>query len=192
MAAVGEKGERLGLIRQALALPTSYRIRHQTFALLRREAKTGAKVMEGLGPNGDTVASYIAWDRPAKEPVLRRAFEHFPDHVGVMKAIAAVRLAQSNIPAVDDLATRLMIAEEPEGYRLKGLVLAHRKQHLAAYYMYREAGDPDSLLNAAEQALSAGEPERARKVLATAQVGARHLKRLRALKRAAKGQPRAP
>jgi hypothetical protein len=109
-----------------------------------------------------------------------------------MKAIAAVRLAQSNIPAVDDLATRLMIAEEPEGYRLKGLVLAHRKQHLAAYYMYREAGDPDSLLNAAEQALSAGEPERARKVLATAQVGARHLKRLRALKRAAKGQPRAP
>lgn len=188
LASVAPLDEAFPLVRRALDLSWTQRIRDLAFPLIRRRAVTATQVLEALPVDGNKVAQYLGSLKPAPEALLAAARKRYPASPRVLMALGYLRLGQKQIDAVDDIATELIIGGDKGGYRLLGLVFRQRGDHLKAFHLFVEAGDPRSQLDAAEAALAAGQPDRALRVLSEARVGADQLGRVEQLRRRAKAQ----
>ena len=192
LAHLADAPEWQGWTREAMSKPWAYQNLHQMFSLVRRRARTGNEVLDALPPQGSVVARYIRWTPERHEPILRRALERFGSDPHVLEAIAMIRLLQSRNDEADDLGTRLMIDGHAVGYRIVGEVSYRRGRWRDAHHLFLEAGDPESLLKAADAALRMNQPERALDVLANAKVGPKQLKRLKTLRERARALINSP
>ena len=182
LATLVPQHEALPLLRRAIDLPGAYRVLNAAFSLLRRRSSTADDLLSGLPERGAIVASYLAWAKPVPESLVRLALKRFPEDEAVLEQVCVLRLAQKRLRELDDLATRLMVLGHKSGYRYLGKVFALKGERMQAYHMLLEAGDAESQLDAAAEALAAEDFEKALYALDTAEVPAKLFARMQLLR----------
>jgi hypothetical protein len=173
-------------IRSALNMRWPYRVRDKAFQLIDRRAATANDVLDALPQSNDMVIKYLRWRRPPSIPLLRQTIRRYQDQPKVLLAAAELLLELKQLRLVDDVATQLMILGAKSGYRLNGKLLLRQGQMDSAYHMLMEAGDPVSLLDAAEVAVQMGNRVKALDVLGDVKIGPDLLSRYRDLRQRAK------
>jgi hypothetical protein len=172
-------------IRKALSMPYPYRVRDKAFALIDRRAVTADNALDSLPENDALIIKYLKWRNPPSLGLLKRAVKRYADRPRILEAAAEILIRMKQLRLVDDVATRLMIMGEKSGYRINGKLLLHKGRPNMAFHMLTEAGDPISLLDAAEVAIQMGDKEKAKDVLSTTKVSPKLLKRFRDLRKRA-------
>ena len=174
-----DRAEALGLIRQVLSsnwrrLPAARRV-------LRPLRPTPDELLDVLPADPTYVGAYLR-DGGADEALVEAALKRYPEAPEVLLAVAELALQANNIEAADRLGVRLIAAGSLAGYRVLGRVYRVRKQPYEAWHMYLEAGDPTSLIEAADAAVDAGRPAEAIVILDGARVHPRHFTRMKAIR----------
>ena len=189
-AALTPGTDALPLIQTALSQPGSWRMRRRAFALAMSRAKSAHTVLDALPDKGSVVASFLQSISSRQEDIIQRTARRFSHHPEVIEVIAVIRLRQNRLDEAKVLATRLLLLDESKGYRMLARVLQKQDRRFEAYHMFLEAGDTESILDAATAAISLGYPDRALSALDGAELHAGQLKRLHQLKAEARRQQR--
>ncbi len=166
----------LQLARRALEHSRTPRMQKKVFRVIRARAKTGRDIVDALPDRGDVAANLLQFLPQRPEAILRPLIRRFADDTTLLREAAKIRYGQRRWDDLDDIATRLIVLDDKIGYRYMGDVLSRRGRHYEAQHMYLEAGDPDSQLEAAGQALADNKPERALEILGKARVSAKQMK----------------
>ena len=149
--------------------------------VLESRSPTPAEVLAVLPDDPERVAAYLTVGRPRGD-VLRLALERWPEGQALLALAARLALDKGALAVADQYATALVATGSRDGYRMLGLV--HRAEHryYEAYHLLLEAGDPLSMLDAAECAILAGRAAEAVTVLDRAALPPHLLARQRELR----------
>jgi hypothetical protein len=184
LAALTDRDESLTLLQRVLQLNWN---RHPgVFAVLDSLKPTPQEVARVLPEGPHHLAVYLQSGTPT-ETTVRHALNEYSEDPEILQVVGQMAVNNGKLTNAEDLAMRLTTLGVKNGYRLLGQVYALRKKHVYAYHMYLEAGDAHSMIDAAEQAMSAGRVEDAMTVIQSIQIPVRLLGRASKIrKRAAK------
>ncbi|HIN85657.1 MAG TPA: O-antigen ligase domain-containing protein [Myxococcales bacterium] len=185
VAALSPREKAWPIIRKALSLPYPYRVKNKAFLLIEQRAITAEDALDSLPENDALIISYLKWRKTPSLGLLKYAIRRYGDRPKLLQASADILLTMGQFRLVDDLATQLMIMGDKAGYRINGKLLLHQGQPEAAFHMFTEAGDPTSLMDAAETAIQMRNKDKALHVLKELKTSPKSLPRIRDLRRRA-------
>ena len=181
VAALGDPTERFTAIHSALSSMRSYRYRGRCFEFIQRTAMRADDVISAL-PTPEITAHYLSWLSVPDEALLASALKKYPESVKLLYTVGQTYLKTGRLTPADSVATRLILQEAPEGYRLMGDVFLKRNKPLRAHHMFIAAGDVESHIKAVRIAVNAGFPRRALATLDRIGASPKHLKEMRELR----------
>ena len=136
-------------------------------------------------PTAELTAKYLNWLSPMNDGVLQAALSAYPESNSILAIAGRRYLASGRLSKADDVATRLVLLEDPVGYKLMGTIFLRKDKPLRAYHMFIAAEDAPSRIRAAEIALKAGLPKRALVAIDKVRAEPQYLKQIQVLRKQA-------